>query len=149
MTRMRGGGFSDFEYLSRRAGIRILIFAFLLWDHESGALLGDADARQGAPVELQEVALDAVREDDSPGGHLRLDEQVLPLRHHAKDQLRLRGFAGEWLAHRPGERAVFPGEMRPFFGCGAESAGDPAHHVEDARHPTGRPGSRRDDDPAR
>src|SRR5262245_22928499 len=46
-------------------------------DDEGRAVLGGGDARDGACVEVQEVAFHAVAEDDAARGHKRFQEQRL------------------------------------------------------------------------
>lgn len=72
-----------------------------------------------AGVELQEVGLDAVAEDDTALGHVRLDLQRMIGRDAPEHEGRGRGFAREWLANSEEQVLGIPREARSGPGAAA------------------------------
>ena len=69
--------------------------------HETCSLLSDRDTDHRAGVEAEEIAFDAVREDDAARRHLRFDDQFLAFGESSRDVLRAGRLAHERFSHDP------------------------------------------------
>src|SRR2546427_10006746 len=68
-------------------------------DDERRSLPGGADAGHRARIEMEEIGLDAIREDHAARGHERLEHELAPTRNPSRDDARGGMATRERLAH--------------------------------------------------
>src|SRR5436309_14286611 len=84
-------------------------------DDERRSLPGGADAGHRARIEMEEIGLDAIREDHAARGHERLEHELAPTRNPSRDDARGGMATREPLAHGPEAPWIFPSQPPPGF----------------------------------